>query len=257
MKIALIGYGKMGREIEKVALLRGHEIVCKIDVNNLSDFESDAFRSADVAIEFTIPSQAYNNVIRAFKNGLKVVSGSTGWMEQHTEEMRLLCEKNNKTLFWSSNFSLGVAIFSMVNSYLAEIMNNYPMFQISMSETHHIHKLDSPSGTAITLAQDIIKCIDRKINWSQGSLHTTNGIQEPIKQIPESNIRIDSIRKGEIPGIHTIMYESEADFITITHEAKNRSGLAFGTVIAAEYTYNHQGFLTMKDLMGFLSEQHT
>ena len=132
MKIALIGYGKMGHEIERIALLRGHEIVCAIDIDNISDFESDAFRGADVAIEFTAPSQAYDNVTRAFKAGLKVVSGSTGWMGDYSKEMENLCKNNGNTLFWSSNFSLGVALFSMVNSYLAGLMNSYPMYQISM-----------------------------------------------------------------------------------------------------------------------------
>lgn len=254
MKIALIGYGKMGHEIERIALLRGHEIVCAIDINNISDFESDAFRGADVAIEFTAPSQAYDNVTRAFKAGLKVVSGSTGWMGDYSKEMENLCKNNGNTLFWSSNFSLGVALFSMVNSYLAGLMNSYPMYQISMSETHHIHKLDAPSGTAITLAEDIINCVDRKIGWSQGSLLSAEGLQEPHIPVPESHIRIDSIREDEIPGIHNIYYESGADTITITHQAKNRSGLALGAVIAAEYTNNHQGFLTMKELIESLSE---
>ena len=142
MKIALIGYGKMGKEIEKIALSRGHEIVSIIDINNREDFASEAFRSADVAIEFTAPSVAYGNCLEAFKNGVKVVSGSTGWMGEHGEEMRRLCQEEGKTLFWSSNFSLGVAIFAAVNKYLAKIMNQFPNYDVSMVETHHVHKLD-------------------------------------------------------------------------------------------------------------------
>ena len=150
MKIALIGYGKMGHEIEKIALSRGHQIVCKIDIDNPQDFDSPEFKTADVAIEFTAPTQAYGNIQKCFKAGVKVVSGSTGWMEQHRDEMKDLCKDGANTLFWSSNFSIGVALFSRVNTYLAKLMNGYPMYEVSMSETHHIHKLDAPSGTAIT-----------------------------------------------------------------------------------------------------------
>ena len=151
MKIALIGYGKMGKEIEKVALSRGHEIVSIIDINNQDDFESEAFKSADVAIEFTNPMVAYSNYMKAFKAGVKLVSGSTGWMAEHGDEVKELCNKGGKTLFWSSNFSLGVTIFSAVNKYLAKIMNQFPAYDVTMSETHHVHKLDAPSGTAITM----------------------------------------------------------------------------------------------------------
>ena len=165
MKIALIGYGKMGKEIEKAALSRGHEIVCIIDVDNQEDFESEAFKSADVAIEFTNPMVAYSNYMKAFKAGVKLVSGSTGWMAEHGDEVKELCNKGGKTLFWSSNFSLGVTIFSAVNKYLAKIMNNFPAYDVSMVETHHIHKVDAPSGTAITLAEGILENIDRKDKW--------------------------------------------------------------------------------------------
>ena len=169
MKIALIGYGKMGKELEKVALSRGHEIVCIIDINNQEDFESEAFKSADVAIEFTNPTVAYSNYMKAFKAGVKLVSGSTGWMSEHGEEIKKLCTEGGKTLFWSSNFSLGVAIFSAVNKYLAKIMNQFPAYDVTMSETHHIHKLDAPSGTAITLAEGILENIDRKDKWVEGT----------------------------------------------------------------------------------------
>lgn len=251
MRIALIGYGKMGHEIERVALSRGHSIVCRIDIDNPQDFESEAFRSADVAIEFTAPTQAYGNVLKAFKAGVKVVSGSTGWMEQKRDEMRSLCADGTNTLFWSSNFSLGVALFSKVNEYLARLMNGYPMYEVTVSEVHHIHKLDAPSGTAITLAQGIIDNLDRKTGWSNGTLINADGSVSGTTAYDSRNIRIDSVRKGEVAGIHVIEYDSSSDFIKIIHSAKDRSGLALGAVLAAEYTVGHTGFLGMNDLMDF------
>ena len=242
MKIALIGYGKMGKEIEKVALSRGHEIVSIIDINNQEDFGSEAFRSADVAIEFTNPKVAYNNYIRTFKAGVKLVSGSTGWMAEHGEEIKALCQKEGKTLFWSSNFSLGVAIFSAVNKYLAKIMNRFPGYDVTMSETHHVHKLDAPSGTAITLAEGILENLDRKDRW----------VKEEATSADELPIR--SVREGEVFGIHTVRYDSVADSISITHDAKNRGGFALGAVLAAEYTSDKQGFLGMSDLFPFLKD---
>lgn len=242
MKIAIIGYGKMGREIEKVARSRGHEIVSIIDVNNQGDFNSAAFRSADVAIEFTNPKVAYDNYLRAFVAGVKVVSGSTGWREQHTADIERLCNEEGKTLFWSSNFSLGVAVFSAVNKYLAHMMNEFPVYDVSITETHHVHKLDAPSGTAITLAESIIGELDRKSRWVKESA------------VNSDDLSIHSIRKGEVPGIHTIQYDSEADSIIITHDAKNRSGFVMGAVLAAEYTATHQGLLTMNNLFSFLND---
>ncbi len=242
MKIALIGYGKMGKEIERIALNRGHEIVCIIDLNNQQDFESEAFRSADVAIEFTNPMVAYSNYMKAFAAGVKVVSGSTGWMDEHGEEIRQLCSTGGKTLFWASNFSLGVVIFSAVNKHLAKIMNQFPAYDVTMSETHHIHKLDAPSGTAITLAEGVLEKLDRKSHW----------VKEDAQQADE--LPIHSIRKGEVFGIHTIRYDSEADSISITHDAKNRKGFALGAVLAAEYTAGKQGYLGMSDLFPFLNE---
>ena len=242
MKIALIGYGKMGKEIEKVALSRGHEIVSIIDINNQDDFESEAFKSADVAIEFTNPMVAYSNYMKAFKAGVKLVSGSTGWMAEHGDEVKELCNKCGKTLFWSSNFSLGVTIFSAVNKYLAKIMNQFPAYDVTMSETHHVHKLDAPSGTAITLAEGILENMERKSVWVKEEAHATN-------ELP-----IHSIREGEVFGIHTIRYDSEADSISITHDAKNRGGFALGAVLAAEYTAAHEGYLGMSDLFPFLKD---
>lgn len=252
MKIALIGYGKMGKEIEKIALSRGHEIVSVIDIHNQEDFESPAFKSADVAIEFTNPMVAYNNYMKCFKAGVKLVSGSTGWLAEHGEEVKKLCTEGGKTLFWSSNFSLGVAIFSAVNKYLAKIMNQFPTYDVSMSETHHIHKLDAPSGTAITLAEGILENLDRKEKWVKGTLLAADGTLSGSTECAADELSVSSIREGEVPGIHSIRYDSEADSITITHDAKNRRGFALGAVLAAEYTAGHEGFLGMSDLFPFL-----
>lgn len=230
----------MGKELEKTALARGHKIVCIIDVDNQDDFNSEAFRSADVAIEFTNPLVAYNNYIKTFDAGVKLVSGSTGWMEEHGDEIKRLCESEGKTLFWASNFSLGVAIFSTLNKYLAKIMNGFPAYDVSMSETHHIHKMDAPSGTAITLAEGVLENIERKTSWAKGE--ATASCELPI----------ESIREGEVFGIHTIRYDSEADSISITHDAKNRKGFALGAILAAEYTAGKQGFLGMSDLFPFM-----
>ena len=251
MKIALIGYGKMGKEIERIAVERGHEIVSIIDIDNSGDIESEAFATADVAIEFTAPGVAYENCKRAMAAGVKVVSGSTGWMQQHGEEMKSLCENEGKTLFWSSNFSLGVAIFSAVNRYLAKIMNNYSGYSVEMTETHHIHKLDAPSGTAITLAEGILAELDRKSAWAMGDLTNPDGSVTEAAPVQESELKINAIRRDEVPGIHTVRYDSVADSITITHDAKNRSGFALGAVLAAEFVKDNSGFLGMKDLFNF------
>lgn len=254
MKIALIGYGRMGKEIEKIALSRGHEIVSIIDADNQQDFESAAFKSADVAIEFTNPMVAYNNYMKTFQAGVKLVSGSTGWLEEHGEEVKKLCTEGGKTLFWSSNFSLGVAIFSAVNKYLAKIMNRFPAYDVTMSETHHIHKLDAPSGTAITLAESILENLDRKDRWVKGTFQAPDGTVSGSADCAANEMPISSIREGEVTGIHSIRYDSEADSITITHDAKNRKGFALGAVLAAEYTVGKQGFLGMSDLFPFLKD---
>ena len=241
----------MGKTIEKIALERGHEIVSIIDVNNLDDINGEAFKSADVAIEFTAPHVAYDNCIKAMAAGVKVVSGSTGWYQQHEAEMREKCEKEGKTLFWSSNFSLGVAIFSAVNRYLARIMNNFDNYSVKMEETHHIHKLDAPSGTAITLAEGILENLDRKERWVPGTLLAADGTLSGTTECAADELPVSSIREGEVPGIHSIRYDSEADSITITHDAKSRRGFALGAVLAAEYTAEHQGLLGMSDLFDF------
>ena len=251
MKIALIGYGKMGHMIEQIALERGHEIVSIIDINNREDFDSDAFRSADVAIEFTTPHTAYDNYLKAFEQGVKVVSGSTGWLKEHGDDVRRMCSQEGKTLFWSSNFSLGVAIFSAVNKYLARIMNRFEDYDVKMEEVHHIHKLDAPSGTAITLAEGILENIDRKNEWTKGTLVDPDGSVSGEGEHAAGELVIDSVRRDEVPGIHSITYNSEADMITITHDAHNRKGFALGAVLAAEYTATHEGLLSMDDLFCF------
>ncbi len=251
MKIALIGYGKMGHMIEQIALERGHEIVSIIDVDNIEDFDSPAFASADVAIEFTNPTAAFANYQRAFAHNVKVVSGSTGWMQDHKAEVERMCTEGGQTLFWASNFSIGVAIFSAVNRYLAKIMNGFPQYNVEMEEVHHIHKLDAPSGTAITLAEEIIKDLDRKDKWVKGFQHAADGTESGSNEVAPNELPIASIRRDEVPGIHSISYDSEADKITITHDAHSRKGFALGAVLAAEYTKEHTGLLTTSDLFKF------
>ena len=206
-------------------------------MNNQEDFTSDAFKSADVAIEFSMPAVAMDNYRRAFAAGVPVVSGTTGWLE-HLPEIKEAC-KAGQTFFYASNFSLGVNIFFALNKYLAKIMNDFPAYDVRMVETHHVHKLDAPSGTAITLAEGLIGNIERKNKWVEG------------KEPAEDEIGICSVREGEVPGIHTVIYESDVDTISITHDAKSRMGFALGAVIAAEFTCGKKGFLTMQDMLKF------
>lgn len=238
MKIALIGYGKMGKTIERIALERGHEIVSVIDIDNLDDFESDAFKSADVAIEFTVPKVALSNYRRAFAAGVAVVSGTTGWTDE-LPALKKEIDETGKTLFWSSNFSLGVNIFMAVNKYLAAIMNQFPNYNVEMTEVHHTQKLDAPSGTAITLAEGILENLNRKTSWVKET------------ETKPEEMAIKSIREGQVPGIHTIRYESEVDSIEITHDAKSREGFALGAVVAAEFTAGKKGLLGMGDMLKF------
>lgn len=251
MKIALIGYGKMGHMVEQIAMKRGHEVVCRIDVDNQADFDSPAFATADVAIEFTTPATAYANYLKAFEKNVKVVSGSTGWMQDHKADVEKLCTEGGKTLFWASNFSVGVAIFAAINRYLAKIMNGFPQYNVEMEETHHVHKLDAPSGTAITLAEDILENMDRKEKWVKGLQHHADGSESGSNNVAAEELPIASIRRDEVPGIHSISYNSEADKITITHDAHSREGFALGAVLAAEYTKDHEGLLTTSDLFKF------
>ena len=235
MKLALIGYGKMGHAIEKIAKSRGHEIVCIIDKDNISDIDSPEFASADVAIEFSTPETAYGNYLRAFSKGVRVVSGTTGWTNR-LPEIRRMCDEGRGTLLYSSNFSVGMNVFFALNKYLARVMNHFPQYDADITEIHHIHKLDHPSGTAITLAEGIIENIDRKEKWSEESNS-------------ENVAHIAHERKGEVPGTHIINYTSEVDKITITHEALSREGLALGAVVAAEWLNGKQGFYTMDNVI--------
>lgn len=239
----------MGHIIEEIALSRGHEIVSIIDIDNPEDFQSPAFASADVAIEFTTPTAAFGNYQKAWAAGVKVVSGSTGWRADHEAEVRRACTEGGHTLFWASNFSLGVAIFSEVNKFLARLMNRFPQYDVTMEEVHHIHKLDAPSGTAITLAEQVCERLDRKATWGKGLVTRPDGSTEGSRELPADVLRIDAVRRGEVPGIHSLTYDSPADLIQITHSAHSRQGFALGAVLAAEFTARHSGLLTIDDLM--------
>lgn len=226
----------MGREIEKIALERGHEIVCTIDMGEDDKFSSEAFKSADVAIEFTAPESAYKNYQRAFAQNVPVVSGTTGWLDQ-IEEIKKACNEGGQTFFYASNFSLGVNIFFALNKKLAQMMRQFPEYNVHIDETHHIHKLDAPSGTAITLAEGVIENSDSKEKWI-------------LDKTGEANeLTIHSFREGEVPGLHSVTYTSEIDTLQITHDAKSRKGFALGAVLAAEFTKNNKGFLGMEDML--------
>jgi len=236
MQIALIGYGRMGHEIEAVATERGHSVVLTIDVDNLHDFTPENLRKADVAIEFTRPHTASANVTRCLEAGVPVVCGTTGWSDQ-LPAVEALCHELGGGMLWASNFSLGMNLFFKLNDYLAHLMNRFPEYDVKITETHHIHKLDAPSGTAITLAEGVLKAIDRKSVWESQS------------QSSADVLRIDSVREGSVPGIHTVRYESYCDAIEITHDAANRKGLAVGAVLAAEYLAGKTGVFTMNDVL--------
>ena len=243
MKIALIGYGKMGRMIESVALSRGHEIVCVIDpLTSPQTFDSPAFRSADVAIEFTRPEAAEQNVRAALAQGVPVVSGTTGW---DVAALKASLNTQRSTLnelpgvIWSSNYSIGVNILFAVNKYLAQLLHNTGGYQPSITEVHHIHKLDAPSGTAKTLAENISQTLFSK----EGDNTRING--ECVGNVP-----ITSIREGEVPGIHEVRWESEADILTLRHEAKSRQGFALGAVLAAEWLRGKTGWHSMTEVLG-------
>jgi 4-hydroxy-tetrahydrodipicolinate reductase len=250
MKIALIGYGKMGHIIEQIALGRGHQVVATIDINNKQDFESEAFRTADVAIEFTRPQTAVENVRRCFAAGVPVVCGTTGWYAALPEVTRE-CTEHQAALFYTSNFSIGVNLFLAANKYLAHLMNRFENYNVRMDETHHIHKLDSPSGTAITLAEAIVAELDRKSGWTETAAPTPQpNIDKPLPaEAPADRMGITAYRQDEVPGTHTVIYDSEVDTITFTHAAKSRAGFALGAVVAAEFLAGKQGVYTMSDLL--------
>ncbi len=238
MKIALIGYGKMGKAIERIALQRGHQIVSIIDINNTDDFDSDAFKSADVAIEFTTPATAVGNYRRSFAAGVAVVSGTTAWGKP--DDLKDLIGEYDATFFWTSNFSVGVNIFFALNRYLSHVMDKFAQYTPSMLEIHHIHKLDHPSGTAKTLAEEIIAQTARIDSWTEQA------------DAPASALFIDHQREGEVPGTHIVKWDCPIDEITIEHRAKTRDGFALGAVMAAEWSKGRKGLLSMDQMMGEL-----
>ena len=238
MKIALIGFGKMGKAIEAIALQRGHTIALKIDIGNASDCTPQNLQQCDAAIEFTGPHSAVQNITACLQAGVPVVCGSTGWLSQW-DEIKNACEKMNGTLLYASNFSVGVNLFFELNKKLAQLMDNYEDYEVSMEEIHHTEKKDAPSGTAITLAEQIIENLGRKKSWVN---------QEALQ--PEE-IWIISERNDPAPGTHKVKYCSAIDDIEIIHTAHNRTGFATGAVLAAEFLKDKKGIFQMKDVLGF------
>jgi 4-hydroxy-tetrahydrodipicolinate reductase len=236
MNIALIGYGKMGKTIEQIALERGHKIVLKIDINNAADLNAANLAKADVAIEFTSPESAFANVMQCLQAGTPVVCGSTGWLE-HYPEAEQLCTQKKGSLLVASNFSVGVNIFFEINKRLAELMRTHKEYEVSMEEIHHTQKKDAPSGTAITLAEQILEKTDSKKVW-------VNRQSQSAGELSIISKRIDPA-----PGTHTVKYHSSIDDIEIIHTAHNRQGFALGAVLAAEYIHDKQGCFTMKDVL--------
>jgi len=237
MKIALIGYGKMGKAIEEIAIAKGHEIVLKIDAATTSDFTKENVQKANVAIEFTGPHTAFENIIKCIEWGVPVISGSPGWLDDF-EKAKKLCEEKKGCLLYASNFSIGVNLFFEINKQVAALMEPYDNYDVSMTETHHTEKKDAPSGTAISLADQILANIGRKNKWVNG----------PSKEA--SDLIIRSERIDPAPGTHSITYESPIDSIEITHTAHTRKGFAGGAVLAAEFVYQKMGIFTMKDVLG-------
>jgi 4-hydroxy-tetrahydrodipicolinate reductase len=237
MKIALIGYGKMGKAIEEIALSKGHEIVLKIGASNTSDFTKENIQKADVAIEFTGPHTAFENISKCIQWAVPVVCGSTGWLD-HFEKAKKLCEEEKGCLLYASNFSIGVNLFFEINKQVAALMEPYENYDVSMTETHHTEKKDAPSGTAISLAEQILAQIGRKKKW----------INEASNEA--SDLIIRSERIDPAPGTHTISYDSAIDSIEITHTAHTRKGFASGALLAAEFANQKIGIFTMKDVLG-------
>lgn len=238
MKIAIIGYGKMGKEIETMALQYQHEIVAKID--NESDWTTqlEALKTADLAIEFTVPDAVINNINKCFDLKLPIVVGTTGWYDK-LPEITAKCNSLNQTLLWASNFSIGANVFFAINARLAEIMSSQPQYNVEVEEIHHTQKLDAPSGTAISIANEILKNVKTKHVW----------VNEKSEKTEE--LSIISKREGKVPGTHIVQYQSEIDVIEIKHEAKNRKGLALGAVKAAEWVKGKKGVFQIKDMLNF------
>lgn len=236
MKIALIGYGKMGKEIEQILIARGHTIPLIIDLNNTNDLDAAHLQEVDVAIEFTTPSTAYGNVVKCLEAGIPVVCGTTAWLDK-LPEVEQLCKEKNGAFFYASNYSIGVNIFFEINRRLAQLMNRFGEYDVTIEETHHTQKKDAPSGTAVTLAEGVLENLDRKQKWVCGT--TT---------VPEE-LEVVAIRRSVVPGTHTVTYESDVDALSITHMAKSRRGFALGAVLAAEFLHGKTGIFSMKDLM--------
>lgn len=237
MNIALIGYGKMGKAIESIVLEKGHQIVLKIDINNAEEFSQENISKADVAIEFTGPHSAFNNVMKCLELGIPVVCGSTGWLE-HWEEAKIFCQKQNGSLLYASNYSIGVNLFFEINKYVAQLMSKHTEYNVELEEIHHTQKKDAPSGTAITLAEQVLSFINQKKQW----------VNEPSNNLKD--LEIVSKRIDPAPGTHTIKYTSSVDDIEIIHTAHNRIGFAGGAVLAAEFLQNKKGIFGMKDVLG-------
>lgn len=238
MKIALIGYGKMGKTIEQLALAKGHEIVLMVDKDNPQDFTIDNLRKADVAIEFSQPESAFRNVKRCLQAGVPVIVGTTGWLEQ-LEEAKQLCEQMGGAMLQATNYSIGVNLFFAINRYVAKLMNGQPQYDITIEEIHHTQKLDAPSGTAITLANDIVNEIERKTQWVN---HETS---------ESADVQIISKRIDPAPGTHEVTYSSDIDTLKISHEAHSREGFALGALTAAEWIVGKKGVFTMQEVLGF------
>jgi len=237
MNIALIGYGKMGKEIEQIAISRGHSIILKVDITNADSYSVDELKKADAAIEFSTPESAVNNIYKCFDAGVPIVVGTTGWLNK-LEQVKKDCLEKKQGLFYASNYSIGVNLFFKLNEFLAKLMNGYPEYNVSMEEIHHVHKLDAPSGTAISLANQVIENMPAKQKW-------VNQITENKNELGIISKRID-----EVPGTHTVTYSSAVDEISMTHIAHNRKGFALGAVLAAEWMQGKQGIYGMKDLIG-------
>ena len=237
MKIAIIGYGKMGKAIEEIAIAKGHEIVLKIDVSNTADFTKENIQKANVAIEFTGPHTAFENITKCIQWGVPVISGSTGWLDNF-ENAKKLCEEKKGCLIYASNFSIGVNLFFEINKQVAALMEPYENYDVSMTETHHTEKKDAPSGTAISLAEQILAKIGRKNKW----------VNEPSSEA--SDLLIRSERIDPAPGTHSVTYDSPIDSIEITHTAHTRKGFAGGALLAAEFANQKMGIFTMKDVLG-------
>ncbi len=236
MNIALIGYGKMGKEVEAIALSRGHTIILKVSSENATTYSVEELKKADVAIEFSTPEAVVRNINKCFEASVPIIVGTTGW-HKNLDEVIQKCNEKNQTLFHASNYSIGVNLFFKLNEYLAKLMNKYPDYNASMEEIHHVHKKDSPSGTAITLANKIVENLEKKLKW----------VNESASE--ENELEIVSKRIDEIPGTHTVTYGSEVDEISITHIAHSRKGFALGALIAAEWTKGKKGIFGMDDLM--------